>query len=99
MTQCPRYFGAKTTMSNKKKQIRADFRNNTFKRDKYRCIVCGKKATPETAEEVLDSHHITPREELPNGGYVKENGASLCKGDDGTSCHEKAEAYLKGESQ
>jgi hypothetical protein len=35
---------------------------------------------------------------MPNGGYVKENGISLCKGEDGTSCHEKAEAYLIGQS-
>lgn len=39
----------------------------------------------------LDAHHITPREEMPNGGYVKENGVTLC--DDG--CHILAEEYLK----
>jgi hypothetical protein len=36
------------------------------------------------------------RDEMPNGGYVKENGVTLCKGDDGTSCHEKAEMVLQG---
>ena len=36
---------------------------------------------------------------MPNGGYVKENGISLCKGEDGTSCHEKAEMWLSGESE
>lgn len=85
-------------MSNKKKQIRADFRNSTFKRDGYRCCICKKPATPETAETILDAHHVTNRDEMPGGGYVKENGITLCKGDDGTSCHEKAEAFLIGES-
>jgi hypothetical protein len=39
----------------------------------------------------LDAHHITPREKMPNGGYVKENGISLCP-----ECHIKAEDYLHG---
>lgn len=29
---------------------------------------------------------------MPNGGYVKENGVSLCE-----KCHEKAEAFHRGE--
>lgn len=33
---------------------------------------------------------------MPNGGYVKENGVTLCKGDNESSCHEKAEMVLKG---
>lgn len=36
----------------------------------------------------LDAHHITDRTLMPNGGYVKENGISLCPG-----CHEKAEVF------
>lgn len=36
----------------------------------------------------LDAHHITDRTEMPNGGYVKENGISVC--DD---CHLKAEEF------
>jgi ribosomal protein L37AE/L43A len=83
-------------MSDKKKQIRAQFRDSSFKRDKYQCVGCGKKATPNTAEEILDCHHITSRTEMPGGGYVKENGVSLCKGTNGTSCHEKAEEVLQG---
>jgi 5-methylcytosine-specific restriction endonuclease McrA len=83
-------------MSNEKKQIRAQFRTDTFKRDKYCCVGCGKKATPNTAEDALDAHHITNRKDMPGGGYVKENGVSLCKGTDGTSCHEKAEEVLQG---
>lgn len=85
-------------MSQKKQAIRKSFRDAVFKRDKYKCVICGKKATSDTAEEILDSHHISPRESMPEGGYVKENGVSLCKGNDGESCHEKAEAYLKGEN-
>jgi len=81
-------------MSAKKQQVRAAFRDATFKASKYRCIGCGKQHDRKTAEETLDAHHITPREDLPNGGYVKENGAPLCKeGED--SCHMKAEQWLK----
>jgi 5-methylcytosine-specific restriction endonuclease McrA len=86
-------------MSQKKQAVRNAFRNSVFKRDHYGCVICGKKvASIETSEDTLDAHHVTPREEMANGGYVKENGITLCKGNDGTSCHEKAEAYLKGES-
>ena len=86
-------------MSQKKQAVRNTFRISVFQRDRYECVICGKKTLSiETSEETLDSHHITPREEMTNGGYVKENGITLCKGNDGTSCHEKAEAYLKGES-
>jgi hypothetical protein len=32
---------------------------------------------------------------MPFGGYVPENGISLCAGGNGASCHEKAEeAYM-----
>ncbi len=69
-------------MSKKKKQIRENFRNEVFSRDENKCRTCG-------AENVrLDAHHITDRNEMPNGGYVKENGISLC--DD---CHIKAEVW------
>lgn len=83
-------------MSANKKAIRRQFRDDTFKRDSYRCVCCGFASTPAKAEAELDAHHITPREQMPNGGYVKENGVTLCKGDDGSSCHEKAELVLKG---
>lgn len=48
----------------------------------------------------MDSHHITDRNDMPNGGYVKENGISLCKYGENPltlSCHQKAELWLKGE--
>lgn len=76
-------------MSAKKKQVRAAFRSSVFERDGHKCRVCGAVA-PEGAEpdSHLDAHHITDRTEMPNGGYVKENGISLC-----AICHEKAEVY------
>ena len=69
-------------MSKNKKQIRYDFRNSCFERDNYRCVVC-KKITSE-----IDCHHITDRNEMPNGGFVEENGITLC-----SECHMKAEKY------
>ncbi|MDY3552725.1 hypothetical protein R5W24_001813 [Gemmata sp. JC717] len=87
-----------------KQQVRAAFRRGTFTRDKYRCVVCGKagkdrqggdghvKFHGDGAELVpLDAHHIEPRENMPFGGYVPENGVTLCDDD----CHMKAEDYLK----
>lgn len=68
-------------MSSEKKKIRANFRDAVFARDNYSCKVCGH-------EGILDAHHITDRNELPNGGYVEENGISLCD-----VCHIKAEIY------
>jgi predicted restriction endonuclease len=75
-------------MSTKKKQVRADFRNACYKRDKYCCAMCGMKSTPSKAEDELDAHHITDRNEMPNGGYVKANGISLCE-----KCHLLAEEF------
>lgn len=75
-------------MGKKKKQIRSKFRNAVYKRDGYGCKTCNKQFTKETARENLDAHHITDRNEIPNGGYVKENGISLCD-----ECHIKAEKY------
>lgn len=71
-----------------KKEIRRNFRNAVFTRDKYTCVTCGKKFTPEQVETELDAHHITDRNQIINGGYVMENGASLCK-----ECHMKAEEF------
>lgn len=56
----------------KKQIIRSNFSESVFKRDKFKCCFCDKK-------EKLDAHHITDRNEMPNGGYVKENGISLCE--------------------
>jgi hypothetical protein len=53
-----------------KKQVREKFRNAVFTRDGGKCVFCNAQA--------VDAHHITDRNEIVNGGYVKENGISLC---------------------
>lgn len=69
-------------MSLKKQQERAEFRKAVFSRDKNKCRICGLSGV------LLDAHHITDRTLMPNGGYVKENGISLCE-----PCHLKAETF------
>lgn len=69
-------------MSQAKKETRAQFRNRVFTRDGNKCRVCGDASQP------LDAHHITDRNLMPNGGYVPENGISLCP-----TCHESAEVF------
>jgi 5-methylcytosine-specific restriction endonuclease McrA len=74
-------------MSLKKKQIRANFRAETFARDHLCCRICGNK-------DDLDAHHIQNRNLFKNGGYTKFNGISLCP-----TCHLKAEHFHQtGES-
>lgn len=68
-----------------KSQIRANFRKVCLKRDGHSCVTCG---ISEEEAGHLDVHHITDRNEIPNGGYVLENGISLCN-----ECHLKAERY------
>jgi hypothetical protein len=68
-------------MSLKKKLIRQKFEEAVFKRDGFKCKFCSVK-------ENLDAHHITDRNEILNGGYVKENGITLCE-----EHHEKAEIF------
>lgn len=72
---------------NQKKLIRQTFRTEVFKRDKYTCRKCGHEFG-QFCPHTLDAHHITDRNEIINGGYVKENGISLC-----SECHEIAELY------
>lgn len=77
-------------MSNKKKEVRRKFREVCLKRDKLTCVMCGLKAkSVNEAEQIFDIHHITDRSEMPSGGFVLENGITLCKDD----CHLKAEEY------
>ena len=68
--------------NSKKKLVRANFRNGVVSRDGDCCKVCGRRT------DTLDIHHITDRNELPNGGYVPENGIGLCG-----KCHELAEVW------
>lgn len=77
-------------MSINKKAIRRAFRDACFKRDGFKCIMCGYKPKGNIDEE-LDAHHITDRSLLPNGGYVAENGVTLCNKPNG--CHWKAEQF------
>lgn len=63
-----------------KKERRERFRRLVQKRDGC-CRKCG-------ATESLEIHHITDRHEMPNGGYVPENGIALCP-----ACHRKAERF------
>lgn len=70
---------------NRKKKIRASFRDSVFKRDNHTCKVCKKKKPVDE----LDAHHITDRSLMPNGGYVKENGITLCK----DTCHMMCEEF------
>ena len=65
------------TMS--KKEIRHKFRTDVFKRDNYTCQICGYGPFKIEPENIFDAHHITDRSLMPNGGYVKENGITLCK--------------------
>jgi len=50
---------------------RDEFRNGVFKRDNYKCVICGKT-------ENLDAHHILERRCWPDGGYYLSNGATVC---------------------
>jgi hypothetical protein len=85
-------------MGHKKKQARQAFRDKVFGRSDYHCECCGVKGvdrqSPNLFETMgkkpvmLDAHHITDRHEFPNGGYVLQNGISVC--DD---CHLKAEQF------
>jgi hypothetical protein len=75
-------------MSLEKKLIRKRFRDACYKRDGFKCATCFMKSSKETADADLEVHHITNPKEMPNGGYVKENGISLCE-----TCHKKAEEF------
>ena len=71
-----------------KQQIREKFRKDVFERDGYKCVICGK------SDVKLYAHHVTNRRQMPNGGYVKENGITLC--DTWNGCHFKAEQFNSG---
>lgn len=64
-------------MSLRKKRARHDFRESVFSRDCFKCKICG-----ENDLGVLDAHHIEDRKSFENGGYVLENGITLCP-----NCH------------
>jgi 5-methylcytosine-specific restriction endonuclease McrA len=65
-------------------------REDALNRDGRRCRAC--EQVPTGGVCALDPHHITPREKMPNGGYVLENIVTLCP-----TCHRGAEAWLSGD--
>ena len=84
----------------RKRQIRSEFREAVFRRDQYACQVCGRQWRPEDSDPVLqrvNAHHITDRSEMPNGGYVPENGITVCDvasfADSSQSCHMRVEQW------
>lgn len=84
----------------RKKLFRKNFREGTFKRDQHTCKVCGRRFQPSQTDPslgLMNAHHIWPREDMPNGGYVPENGITVCdtKAMPGQkSCHEQVEEAL-----
>lgn len=73
-----------------KRETRKQFFLAVFHRDNGCCKTC--KASWKMSGPRFDAHHITDRHEMPNGGYVLENGIFLCP-----ECHWKAEAYHRNE--
>lgn len=62
-----------------KADARSEFKGAVFARDHQRCVACGCPA--------VDAHHIMQRKLFPDGGYLLDNGVSLCSG-----CHVLAES-------
>ena len=60
---------------------RNKFRTSVFKRDNFKCIICGKEAK--------DAHHILERRLFADEGYYINNGVSLC-----TEHHVEAEMTI-----
>ena len=58
-----------------------DWRKKIFKRDKYRCVGCGKKC------KYPNAHHLNGYNWFPPGRYEVKNGVTLCSGTYG--CHKK----------
>lgn len=71
-----------------KKQIRDKFNKICLERDLYKCVICGETNN-------LNVHHIMDRHYFTNGGYVRQNGITLCE----KSCHLEAELYHKTNAQ
>lgn len=78
---------SKTT--NRNCWILDSFRESVFRRDGYRCVICGRGEPP------LDAHHIIERRLWDDGGYYIRNGATLCDDREGRSgCHREAEQTI-----
>ncbi len=55
------------------RQNRKQFREEVFSRDNNECII------PWCDKEAVDAHHIIERELWDDGGYIPDNGASVCE--------------------
>lgn len=73
---------------------RDEFREAVFKRDGYKCVVCGTGPVDNVFVTYLDAHHIMERRLFPDGGYYLDNGATVCDSPDKPGCHMKAEQTL-----
>jgi hypothetical protein len=63
--------GASSCCTTNQRLTRDQFREHTFQRDAYRCVVCGAPA--------VDAHHIIERRLFGDcQGYHLNNGASVC---------------------
>ena len=60
-----------------KKDVRKKFKDSVFKRDNYTCRHCHFTYGINSSDAYLDAHHITDRNEMPNGGYVVEGMRGL----------------------
>lgn len=65
-----------------KKDIRANFRNEVFKRDNYTCQLCGKHGGN------LNADHIKSFSEYPDLRFDLSNGRTLC-----VPCHRNTDSY------
>jgi hypothetical protein len=65
-------------MCKEKLLSREEFNEQVFKRDNYKCVMCGEPA--------VDAHHILDRKLFKDGGYYLSNGSSVC-----SDCHYKCE--------
>lgn len=89
----------------RKQRIRAAFRKAVFDRDNRTCQVCGaqyREFELDPSHQQVNAHHITDRNHMPNGGYVVENGITVCDThgrfrrafpEDNLSCHQWVEMW------
>lgn len=76
-------------MKKQLKEARKEFREKVFKRDDNSCVMCDCHESDDIA-----AHHIINRNHIPYGGYVPNNGITLC-----SDCHLRAEDTYFGRSQ
>jgi hypothetical protein len=60
------------------KELRKKFNEVCLQRDGNSCVCCKAYGAEKNVVDSLDVHHICDRHEMPNNGYAKENGITLC---------------------